>query len=70
MPICRSLEVSGRDVVASWSLIAPGGSASFELPLALDEAPGKYEMEGQDTASGLTAIHPFRVAQDGHRDSD
>jgi hypothetical protein len=49
-----------------WSernLVAPGGVASFELPLALDEAPGKYEMEARDVVSGLAASHPFRITR-------
>jgi len=57
----------------AWSernLVASGGVASFELPLALDEAPGKYKIEVRDTASGVNATCPFRVVQDSRRSPD
>ena len=41
--------------------LAPKGSASCCIPLALDEAPGPYELVVADVASGVNTAVPFRI---------
>jgi len=41
--------------------LAPHGTASCNLPLALDEKPGTYEIVVTDVSSGVAAVTPFQI---------
>lgn len=51
----RELACFDRNIVLSF------GKASFEIPFALNEAPGKYEIEFKDTASGVKSVKSFSI---------
>ena len=46
---------------AERNVVDPDGQGVFVLPLALDEAPGKYELVAKDVASGVKNSKVFEV---------
>ncbi len=43
------------------TLLAPGGAADVEIPLALNDPAGEYLVEATDALTGLTGRLPFRI---------
>lgn len=55
---------NAKDEVLPWferNVIVSDGSARFELPIALDEEPGRYLLTVRDTVSGGTDSGVFRI---------